>query len=210
MGLILREGTEARCPGRGRAREAWVGLEGWHGTEALCPAPEPSAVCVWTLGRLPQAGRQGRNTGPRGRDPLLALTPPRAPLAPPTPTAGNPQRRPTKQTLWFVAPQRMGQPRCLPLPQGEWGRGWRSGEARTGRPPHPTRWAWAPCGAHPQPQGSVYTRLCHGLGQRVLAAGTIELRALPPPPLFLRPTWCLKGVASPQQAHPPSLLLQEE
>lgn len=210
MGLILREGSEARCPGRGRAREGWVGLEGWHGTEALRPAPEPSAVRVWTLGRPPRAGRQGRNTGPRGRDPLWALMPPRAPLAPPTPTAGNPQRRPTKQTLWFVAPQRMGQPRCLPLPQGEWGRGWRGGEARTRRP-HPTRRAWAPCGAHPQPRALSTPAYAMGWGRGCSLLEPSSLGLYPPSPtLFLRPTWCLKGVASPQQTRPPRLLLQEE
>lgn len=182
-------------PGEGERGVGGAGGVAWH--RGPLSSPEPSAVRVWTLGRPPRAGRQGRNTGPRGRDPLWALTPPRAPHAPPTPTAGNPQRRPTKQTLWFVAPQRMGQPRCLPLPRGERGRGWRGGEARTRRP-HPTRRAWAPCGAHPQPRALSTPACAMGWGRGCSLLEPSSRGLCPPAPLFLRPTWCLKGVASPQ------------
>lgn len=85
----------------------------------------------------------GRSAGPRGRGLTPGTNASQGPSpAPPTPTAGNPQKRPTKQNLWFVAPQLVGQHRRLPLPQGGWGR------------------AVGTQATHPSPRGGLGSRRC--------------------------------------------------
>lgn len=161
MGLILREGRRARSPSQG-GDERWTGGVGgavWYRAPSpLLPVSRPLG-CQGARGASGghcRLASSGRSAGPRGRGLTPGTNASQGPSpAPPTPTAGNPQKRPTKQNLWFVAPQLVGQHRRLPLPQGGWGR------------------AVGTQATHPSPRGGLGSRRCP----------PHSLRHCPPPPV---------------------------